>query len=461
MATKRLSRREALIHLGVGAAGLLALPRGAGAATAPESASANTAPEDASGTTAPDLEDLANSIRAASREGAFDVAARAIVNGAGYGDLLGAAFMAGVHDVRPRSVGGKLHCVMMVDSAFQLVEAAPAREAWLAALWSVDDFKRSQERDRQEAGDWVLPPAPAVSFTGPEQARRELVAAMDTWDAERADRAIVGALRSLVNGLLYRRTSISDSEIEVFEHAGELAAELPAGWLRGTEEPAQSESLLRALRGSDAREAQKLVVAAFRDGLGPQTVWDGLRLYASELFHRRPKSAARRHGPVHGVTEVNAFAYVWRTTGEETTKRLMILQAAGWLPLMRHSLDGFFGAQQGPYLDALGAPGEEALPSMEEVFEQPSPAAARSLIDRRPGGAEAFMARLRGHLLERAFQSHQYKYAAAIAEESALVHPRWTSRILAPAVTYTPVPADPETETYERSRLALRKAGVA
>lgn len=91
--------------------------------------------------------------------------------------------------------------------------------------------------------------------------------------------------------------------------ARELAPTLPADWLPGLEDPQQSEVLLRRLRDCDPGQAQKLVAAAFRDGLGPATVWDGLRLYASELLHRRPKSAARRHGPVHGVTEVNAFAY--------------------------------------------------------------------------------------------------------------------------------------------------------
>ncbi len=52
-------------------------------------------------------------------------------------------------------------------------------------------------------------------------------------------------------------------------------------------------------------------------------------------------------------------------------------------------------------------------------------------------------------------------YVAAIEEESALAHPRWRARLLAPAVTYVPVPSDPETEAFKRSRHALRKAGVA
>ncbi len=496
--TQTLSRRDAMIQMGMGTAGLLCLPQGLVA----------------SGTELGDLSELANKIRAAPRNGAFEPAAEAIRAGADYRTLLGAAFVAGIHDVRPRSVGNKLHCVMMIDSAFQLVESATPREAWLAALWSIEDFKRSQERDRNE-GEWVLPPRPDVSFASERQAHLELLKAMDDWDAERADRAVVGllpfldrdtlfellwpyaarsytdighkiifcaqvervlrrlgneyseaAVRSLVNGLLYLNDDVSGSEDGVFDRSRELAAEFPNGWLRGQEDPAQSESLLRQLRGRDAGQAQQLVVDAFDDGLGPATVWDGLRLYASELLHRRPKSAARRHGPVHPVTEVNAFAYIFRTTRDDVTQRLMVLQAAGWLPLLRRDLAGFFGEMQGSGVDALGesfagAESETEIPSFREIFEQPSPAAARARLDRQADGPQAFMAELRDHLVNKAFQSHQYKYAAAIQEESQLADPRWASRILAPAVTYTPSGVDSETEVYERSLHALRSAGVA
>ena len=61
-------------------------------------------------------------------------------------------------------------------------------------LWTIEDFKRSQARDVREEGDWKLPPRPDVSFDGERAARRELHAAMNAWDAERADRAIVGLM---------------------------------------------------------------------------------------------------------------------------------------------------------------------------------------------------------------------------------------------------------------------------
>jgi hypothetical protein len=274
------------------------------------------------------------------------------------------------------------------------------------------------------------------------------------------------ALRSLVHGLLAVDDSISGSELATFRRSRELATAFPAGWLRGHEDPERSAELLRKLRECDDAGAQRLVVAALREGLGPNTVWDGLRLYAAELFHRRPRTARRRHGPVHGVTEVNAFAHGWRTTNDETTKRLMILQAAGWLPLLRRDLTGFFGAPQGPGLDVLGAELDgdartgEKMPGLGNLLEEPVPALARAQLDRQPRMAAPFLAELRRFLAHKAVQNHQYKYTAALHEEATRVHPRWASRLLAPAITYLPTAGDPDTEILARSRHALRQAGV-
>ena len=56
-------------------------------------------------------------------------------------------------------------------------------QAWLVALWALDSFKKTQ---REEHGEpWVLPAAPKVEFSSEALARRELIAALDSWDEER------------------------------------------------------------------------------------------------------------------------------------------------------------------------------------------------------------------------------------------------------------------------------------
>lgn len=491
-----------LLGLGSGAVGLLLDRRGVAALPA--------APPRGRLGDLTRVKDLAERVRRASREAAFDVASAAIEAGATPATLIGAAFLAGIQEIRPRSVGGKLHAVMMVESAFQLIEKVSPREAWLAALWTLDDCKRSQDRDVREAGDWTLPPRPKVAFPSAAHARRELLAALESWDADRADRALVGllafggsaaspgdvfeilrpaaarsftdighkiifctqveralarldaeyaepALRSLVNGLLYEDSG--GRRTESYEGAQGLVKDFPVGWMRGRESAAESLGLLRQLRGTTTAQAQALVLAAFNAGLGPATVWDGLRLYAAEIFHRRNPSATRRHAPVHPVTEINAFHYAWRTTRDEETRRLMILQGAGWLPLLRQDLIGFFGPMEGEGIDTLGV-AEDTAPPVDALFEAPSPTAARVRLDRDPTAAAAYRARLRSFLMTRANQSHQYKFLAAVEEESERIHPQWASRMLAPAVTYLPTARDPETETLRRSLHALESAGL-
>ena len=276
------------------------------------------------------VEDLARRIREASPDDIYAVGASAVRAGANYQTLLSAAFVAGIHDIRPHGVGGKFHAVLMVESAFQLARVATKRQALMGALWTLWDFKRCQERDRNEEGDWVLPPRPEVSFSGETQARRELFAAMKEWDKERADRAIVGllpyhdrqslfellwplgarcfvdighkmifcahaertlrrldwrfaepALRSLMMGLLY--TDENGPQTSAFRNSQTLLEAFPAKWLAGAEDPARSNELLGLLRTAGPDESQQIVVDMFRDGSGPSTVWDGLRLLWGQI----------------------------------------------------------------------------------------------------------------------------------------------------------------------------------
>jgi hypothetical protein len=399
---------------------------------------------------------------------------------------------------------------MMVESAHQLAESASDEEAWLAAFWNLNDFKRSQQIDRLQ-GDWVLSPTPEVSFPNEEAGRVEFMAAMQDWDDERADRAIVGLLkhhsreslfeliwplasrcyvnighkiiyaaqiervlrridwkvaeaplRSLVSALLFVRAD--GPRTSAFDHSLELAAKFPDNWLAGKRDSQESQAILEQLREAESEEAQQLVVTALEQGLAPESIWDGMRLYASEIFVKRPPSAPRSRStilPVHAVTVTNAFGHVWRNTTSEPTRRLAILQAAGWLPLLKRDLTRIIRlSTDGPGIDELGAE-EEPSTAIDAVFDARSPAQTRAFLDHKPDQGAAYFARLRGGMFRRAVEHHQYKYAAAIWEESRLVDPRWTSQLLAPAIDYLPTTAEPETEVYERSMHALRQAGVS
>jgi hypothetical protein len=269
------------------------------------------------------------------------------------------------------------------------------------------------------------------------------------------------ALRSLVDGLLYEP---GGRQTDAFERSRALARQLPGTWLEGRDDPEQSRELLAQLRGCDAAQAQQLVAAAFAGGLGPATVWDGLRLYGAELFLRRTKSrpAADRAAllPVHAVTVVNALGHAWRCTASEATKRLLVLQAAGWLPELRDALERIVGLAPDMAVDALRAPESGEPSGLDELLEEPTPGALCVRLQREPAEREPLQARMAGFLARKGIEHHQHKYAAAVFEESGLAHPRWSPHLLACAVPYLPGPSEPETELCGRSRHALRAAGI-
>jgi hypothetical protein len=488
-----LDRREALARM-AGAAGLLTLP----ASPARAGTRAPTA-------RAHDLDALADRLRATPRAETFTLASELIRAGVDIPTLLGAIFLCGVREIRPRP-HGILHSVMMVGSSFQFADAASPTEAWLAVLWNLDDLKHSMEEDRSEDGDWSLPPRRQGRAQSPDAARNELVAAMEAWDAGRADRALTAflpycdrtelfevlwpflarcyafighkiiyamqvervlgrigwryaepALRSLVMASLVGR------DVAAFDRSRDRARSFPAGWERGREDPAQSAALLRTLRTANPPEAQELVAHAFRDGLGPQTVWDALRLFGSEVFlKRRGRTADTGRQallPVHALTVVNALGHAARSARLDATRRILVLQAAGWLAAMRDDLAGLADfSMAGSGIEALGDAADPG-PALRPLLDEASPARLRAYLDAAPAERERYSAHLRHALVRTGQEHHQHKYAAAMQEESRLVHPRWTSRILAPAVDYIAHPKDPETEVYRRAVKAMRDAG--
>jgi hypothetical protein len=166
-------RRRALGALAASAATVLARPRWSAAAPR--------------GTR--DLEALAERVRVTPRDGIFALGSELIRSGVDAETLLGAIFLCGVREIRPRP-HGILHSVMMVGSCFQLAAEAPATDAWLHALWNLDSLKGSMAEDDRDWGAWSLPPPRPARIADREAARRELVAAMEAWDAPRADAAV-------------------------------------------------------------------------------------------------------------------------------------------------------------------------------------------------------------------------------------------------------------------------------
>ncbi len=207
------------------------------------------------------------------------------------------------------------------------------------------------------------------------------------------------------------------------------------------------------------------MVAALNDGIATDSVWDGIRLAAAELFLQRGSEnplSGEAIRAVHPVTELHAFGHAWRTATIDANRRALLLQAAAWVPQMRDALvERKALAKARPGLDTLGQ-GQSAKPAeLREVLDAPTPVRVRAALEQRPDKARLYLERLRFSVVREATESHQFKYVVALEEEARLADPRWRTRLLSAGVPYMPTGDGSASELYQRSKRTLGKAGVA
>lgn len=143
----------------------------------------------------PDIEPLVQLIERTPRDRCAEMAVDQLRNGVSYRQLLGALFLAGVRNVNPRPPGFALHCVFVIHSAHLISMEAPPDSRLLPLFYALDNFKTAQARDAgQQGGDYVMRPIRGA-LPSAEKAASELVAALETWDGERAERAATAMAR--------------------------------------------------------------------------------------------------------------------------------------------------------------------------------------------------------------------------------------------------------------------------
>src|SRR5690606_34190361 len=285
---------------------------------------------------------------------------------------------AGITEIRPRPVGFKLHAVMMVASAHDIVQRCPERARWLPVFWNLGDLKRAQERDVAE-GDWRLEPAGPGTTAPDAVSRLEAAVRADDADPEDVDRTCRDAFVSadadeafdalwpravgdyhnlghkpihaaqcrraldhlgwqhgepVLRGVAFALIAPGNERARAAEAAvGKAAASLRAGWADGACEPGAARTCLARSRPCDAEAAVRAVATASGEGASAATLWDAMRLRAIELLYNRPGLLA-----VHPLTALNAFRTIAARTARETTRRAALLQCAAWLGNYRGDL---------------------------------------------------------------------------------------------------------------------------
>jgi hypothetical protein len=456
----------------------------------------------------PQIEPIVRLLEDTPRETLLEEVAAHLRRGLSYRELLAALLLAGVRNIQPRpSVGFKFHAVLVVNSAHLASISSPEKERWLPIFWALDYFKHSQARDRYQ-GDWTMGPVLEPKVPPAGRATRMFIEAMERWDEEAADTAVAGlagstgpseifelfcrygardfrdighkaifvanSWRTLQHiGWQHAEPVLRSLAYALLNHDGDnpasrdakpdrpwrrnqgLAARIRKGWREGTPSRAATAEMLATLRQGSEEDTCDKAVELLNRGVAPESIWDALFNGAGEVIMYRPSIVA-----LHAVTATNALHFAYQTTGNDETKRLMLLQNAAFLPLFWQQVrKRGTGGHRIDQLDpiALEKTGSQAL---EEIFTEVSRdrmAAARKTLgylQSHPDPTELIdAARLLVFL--KGNDAHDYKFSSAVLEDYYNISAKWRNRYLAASMFILEGSAKPDNRLVRRTRAAL------
>jgi hypothetical protein len=455
-----------------------------------------------------DIEPVVRLLEETPRDRLLEEVAGRIHKGLNYRELLAALLLAGVRNVQPRPVGFKFHAVLVVNSAHLASIASPDSDRWLPIFWALDYFKDSQAATARDTG-WRMGPLDESKVPSARKARQAFVDAMDNWDEGAADVAVAGLARSaganevfelfvrygardfrdighkaifVANswrtlqciGWQHAEPVLRSLAYALQEHGNdnpakadapadrpwrrnkELAAKIQADWQEGKPSNEATADMLAVLRQGSDEEACEKVVALLNKGVAPQSVWDALFAGAGELLMRQPGIV-----PLHSVTSTNALHFGYQNSGNDETRRMLLLQNASFLPLFRARME----ANGLPKLrieevEALApkASGAEAIGEIFADVGKDRMTAARktlALLKENPQPKE-LMDAARLLIFLKGTDSHDYKFSSAILEDYSQVSPSWRNRCLAAGMFQLRGSGAKDNPVAERTRAALK-----
>ena len=145
------------------------------------------------------------------------------------------------------------------------------------------------------------------------------------------------------------------------------------------------------------------------------------------------------------------------TSGDDETRRMLMLQAAAFLTMFRKSIKG--GDVK---IDALEkADGPATVEGVFAAVSKDKAAAARTalaFLDRNGAdGAEALLAAGRRLVFNKGRDAHDYKFSSAVMEDYYHVTPHWRDRCLASSLFWLHGSGDKDNDLIGRARAALAK----
>ncbi len=455
----------------------------------------------------PEIEPLVQLIESTPRQQLMEEIGRRVKSGTSYREILTGLFLAAIRNVQPRpAVGFKFHAVLVVHSAHLASISSPTTDRWLPIFWALDEFKASQAKDVQE-GDWTMSPVNESAVPGAETAAAEFHSGMQTWDESKVDAAAAGLVRfagatdvfeafvryaardyrSIGHKAIFTANAWRTLQTIGWQHAepvlrslayamvnhngepnpatSDLDADRPwrqntervstirSGWQQGRLDSKATHSLMNALRTGTSEEASAATVDVLNSGVSPQSVFDALHTVATEMLMQQTGIIA-----LHAVTTTNAIRFLIDTTGNDETRRLLILQNAAFLPLFRQSMAGRgnIGKQTVDELETSS----DTTADLESIFVNVGRnrhAASSGVFEYLSAGNDAaeLITTARRLIFLKGSNSHDYKFSSAILEDYYKISPSFRNQFLAAGSTMLRGSTLPDNDLVARIRAAL------
>ena len=164
---------------------------------------------------------------------------------------------------------------------------------------------------------------------------------------------------------------------------------------------------------------------------------------------------------LHAVTSTNALHYAYQASGDDRTRRLLMLQNAAFLTLFREAMGGR-GKVGDARIDQLEpvATSKDEPGAIEEIFAEASrdrTTAARKALAYLQAGHDprTLIDAARRLVFLKGDDAHDYKFSSAVLEDYYNASPAWRERYLASSLLLLPGSADRDNDLVRRTRAAL------
>ena len=445
------------------------------------------------------------------RESLLDALVARIRAGLRPAELLRGLAIAAGREVSPYPhVGFKYHAVMMLRSVELSVAGMPDERRWLPLLWTADYFKAaSAQEDRVRP--WSLPVIGESSVQRGDAST--LAGALVAWDRDAADCAAhdlvaAGQTRSALQTLMLHaardfRTighktiaaanadrlcaaSSSDSLLAEplvrslalavqnperdadparHEHLADrdwkanqsTAAVLPTDWRHGRDDISPARTLLQELRTASSERAVAATVDLLGHGVGADTVWEAVTMFAAELVLRRNNIVA-----VHANTTADAMRYCYTASDDDTARRLLLLQAVAFMPRFRERTAPR-SATRNRRIDAIEPLAAGGLDEIFDTLGRSRYSAVRQAVGWLDAGGDpvALADRLRWYATLKNSGTHDIKFIEAMLENYWRLRFPWRDRLLAASLMYANASSTRDDTTVLRAQSLLRRPTVA